>query len=34
MLGVMTSVQVVGWYGMLTKHFGTLMFLPVILSTA
>ena len=34
MLGVMTSVQVVGWYGMPTKLFGTLMFLPVILSTA
>ncbi len=34
MLGTMTSSTVLGWYGMPTKLFGTLMFIPVILSTA
>ena len=34
MLGLMTPARVVGWYGMPTKLFGSLMFLPVILSTA
>src|SRR5205807_1888928 len=34
MLSVMTPTQVLGWYGLPTKLFGTLMFIPVILSTA
>jgi O-antigen/teichoic acid export membrane protein len=34
MLAVMTTSTEVGWYGMPTKLFGTLMFIPVILSTA
>lgn len=34
MLGVMTPDRVLGWYGLPTKLFGTLMFIPVILSTA
>lgn len=34
MLSVMTPSRVLGWYGLPTKLFGTLMFLPVILSTA
>lgn len=34
MLSVMTPANVLGWYGLPTKLFGTLMFLPVILSTA
>ena len=34
MLSVMTPTQVLGWYGLPTKLFGTLMFVPVILSTA
>lgn len=34
MLSVMTPSQVLGWYGLPTKLFGTLMFVPVILSTA
>lgn len=34
MLSVMTPEQVLGWYGLPTKLFGTLMFVPVILSTA
>lgn len=34
MLAAMTNSTVVGWYGMPTKLFGTLMFVPVILSTA
>ncbi|HEV2028873.1 MAG TPA: flippase [Candidatus Dormibacteraeota bacterium] len=34
MLGVMTPTKVLGWYGLPTKLFGTLMFIPVILSTA
>ncbi len=33
MLSVMTPSRVLGWYGLPTKLFGTLMFLPVILST-
>lgn len=34
MLSVMTPAHVLGWYGLPTKLFGTLMFVPVILSTA
>ncbi|MGD0372000.1 MAG: flippase [Candidatus Dormibacteria bacterium] len=34
MLAVMTSSTVVGWYGLPTQLFGTLMSVPVILSTA
>jgi O-antigen/teichoic acid export membrane protein len=34
MLSLMTSSQVVGWYGAPTRLFQTLMFLPVLLSTA
>lgn len=34
MLSVMTPEKVIGWYGLPTKLFGTLMFIPVILSTA
>ncbi len=34
MLSVMTPERVLGWYGLPTKLFGTLMFVPVILSTA
>jgi O-antigen/teichoic acid export membrane protein len=34
MLSVMTSPSVVGWYGVPTKVWGALMFVPVILSTA
>ncbi len=34
MLGVMTPTKVLGWYGLPTKLFGTLMFVPVILTTA
>lgn len=34
MLGVMTPDKVLGWYGLPTKLFGSLMFIPVILSTA
>ncbi len=34
MLGLMTPSSVLGWYGLPTKLFGTLMFVPVILSTA
>ncbi len=34
MLSLMTSPQVVGWYGVPTKLFQTLMFVPVLLSTA
>ncbi len=34
MLSVMTPPEVLGWYGLPTKLFGTLMFIPVILSTA
>ncbi len=34
MLSVMTPARVLGWYGLPTKLFGTLMFVPVILSTA
>ena len=34
MLSVMTPSRVLGWYGLPTKLFGTLMFVPVILSTA
>src|SRR5713101_6468181 len=34
MLSVMTPSDVLGWYGLPTKLFGTLMFVPVILSTA
>jgi O-antigen/teichoic acid export membrane protein len=34
MLSVMTPERVIGWYGLPTKLFGTLMFIPVILSTA
>jgi O-antigen/teichoic acid export membrane protein len=34
MLSVMTPEKVLGWYGLPTKLFGTLMFVPVILSTA
>ena len=34
MLGAMTSSTVLGWYGLPTQLFGTLMFIPTILSTA
>ena len=34
MLSFMTPLQVVGWYGAPTKLFSTLLFLPVIFSTA
>jgi O-antigen/teichoic acid export membrane protein len=34
MLGVMTSSTVLGWYSVPTKLFGTLLFIPTILSTA
>ncbi|MDQ6773478.1 MAG: flippase [Candidatus Dormibacteraeota bacterium] len=34
MLAAMTSSTVLGWYGMPTRLFQTLMFIPVILSTA
>jgi O-antigen/teichoic acid export membrane protein len=34
MLSLMTRPEVVGWYGVPTKLFQTLMFLPVLLSTA
>lgn len=34
MLSLMTRPEVVGWYGVPTKLFQTLMFLPVIVSTA
>jgi O-antigen/teichoic acid export membrane protein len=34
MLSLMTSAQEVGWYGAPTRLFQTLMFLPVLLSTA
>lgn len=34
MLASMTPIRVVGWYGVGTKLFGSLLFLPVILSTA
>ena len=34
MLSLMTRAEVVGWYGVPTKLFQTLMFLPVIVSTA
>ena len=34
MLSVMTPTEVLGWYGLPTKLFGTLMFVPVILGTA
>jgi len=34
MLSLMTPEQVVGWYGVPTRIFQTLMFIPVILSTA
>jgi O-antigen/teichoic acid export membrane protein len=34
MLSLMTRSEVVGWYGVPTKLFQTLMFLPVLLSTA
>lgn len=34
MLAAMTPIQVVGWYGVPTKLFGSLLFVPVILSTA
>jgi O-antigen/teichoic acid export membrane protein len=34
MLSLLTSAEVVGWYGVPTKLFQTLMFLPVLLSTA
>lgn len=33
-LAVMTPQKVVGWYGVPTKLFTTLMFIPIILSTA
>ena len=33
-LGAMTSSTVLGWYGLPTRLFGTLMFIPTILSTA
>ena len=33
MLAALTNSTVVGWYGLPTKLFGTLMFLPVIVST-
>jgi O-antigen/teichoic acid export membrane protein len=34
MLGAMTSTRVLGWYGLPTQLFGTLMFVPTVLSTA
>ena len=34
MLSLMTRAEVVGWYGVPTKLFQTMMFLPVLLSTA
>lgn len=34
MLAVLTPTRVVGWYGVPTKLFGTLLFIPVVLSTA
>jgi O-antigen/teichoic acid export membrane protein len=34
MLGAMTSTTVLGWYGLPTQLFGTLMFIPTVLSTA
>jgi len=34
MLSVMTPPEVVGWYGVPTKVFSTVLFIPVILSTA
>lgn len=34
MLGALTSSTVLGWYGLPTRLFGTLMFIPTILSTA
>jgi O-antigen/teichoic acid export membrane protein len=34
MLSLMTQYQVVGWYGASTRLFQTLMFIPVIVSTA
>ncbi len=34
MLSLMTNSRVVGWYGVPTRLFQTLMFLPVIVSTA
>ncbi len=34
MLSYMTNPKVVGWYGVPTKLFSTLLFIPVILSTA
>jgi O-antigen/teichoic acid export membrane protein len=34
LLSLMTTERVVGWYGVPTRAFQTLMFLPVILSTA
>lgn len=34
MLSYMTTEKVVGWYGVPTKLFSTLLFIPVILSTA
>jgi O-antigen/teichoic acid export membrane protein len=34
MLSLMTSAEVVGWYGVPTRLFQTLMFLPVVVSTA
>jgi O-antigen/teichoic acid export membrane protein len=34
LLSLMTPAQVVGWYGVATRCFQTLMFVPVILSTA
>ncbi len=34
MLGIMTPSTVLGWYGLPTRLFGTLMVVPVILTTA
>jgi O-antigen/teichoic acid export membrane protein len=34
MLALLTTTEVVGWYGVPTKLFGTLLFLPMIISTA
>jgi O-antigen/teichoic acid export membrane protein len=34
MLAVISPPRVVGWYGVATKLFGTLMFIPAILNTA
>jgi O-antigen/teichoic acid export membrane protein len=34
MLSLMTNSEVVGWYGVPTRLFQTLMFLPVVVSTA